>query len=147
CSAPATGASFRRGRTRTPRRHCSARPASAVKPTRHRRHGRSTRSRTADAADLAGAVTFPILDEPAGAEQLPGQGGFQSSLEVLGGPAEAVDEAQVHVGGHITAEDVLAPTRVESGAERALAADDAQQYPGAGAAPCRPRSRPGQRGL
>jgi hypothetical protein len=61
-------------------------------------HDRSTQSRTADAADLAGAVTFPILDGSAGAEQLPGQGGFQPSLEVLGGPAEAVDEAQVYVG-------------------------------------------------
>jgi hypothetical protein len=38
------------------------------------------------------------LDGSADAEQLPGQGGFQPSLEVLGGPAEAVDEAQVYVG-------------------------------------------------
>ena len=50
-----------------------------------------------------------------GAEQPPGQDGFQPSLEVPGGPAEAVDEAQVYVGGHITAEDVLTLARGESG--------------------------------
>jgi hypothetical protein len=40
--------------------------------------------------------------------------GFQPLLEVLGRPAEAVDKAQVDVGGHVVAEDVLAPPRADA---------------------------------